>query len=274
MELLFGYEIINFFLRLRNPILDRFFIFVTDLGSFDFYLILFSFLFFIYDDKKSFKILFLLFISYLLNSFLKEIFNLPRPDEKIVKPIYKESGGGYGFPSGHSQNSTVTYLALFKIFKKNWLLILSIILITLISLSRIYLGLHFFYDVLGGILIGLIILYIYFYHLDKFFEKFFNSVLKYSSLITISLIFLSFLFLEYSLVFLSLSGIILGMGLNKNSINKTKNFKNGILRILIGYSILIFLIFLFNLLKFNLLYIIPGLWVTYLSRIIFNKLKI
>ncbi len=146
----FGYTILNYFVNIRSSFLNNLFIIITDLGSIQFYLILFSF-FLVLEDKITLKFLILLTISYLINCIVKNIFKSPRPDEKIVKAIHVESRGGYGFPSGHSQNSTVLFIGLYLTFKKNYLMIISIILITLISISRLYLGLHCLFDVVGGI---------------------------------------------------------------------------------------------------------------------------
>ncbi|MGB9749899.1 MAG: phosphatase PAP2 family protein [Caldisericia bacterium] len=274
MNILFGYTILNFFVSIRNEFLNKLFILITDLGSLEFYLILISFLFFIFDDRKTIKILFLLMISYLINSLLKNIFKFPRPDENIVKPVYKESGGGYGFPSGHSQNSLVLWLGLFYIFKKNYLKIVSIILIILISISRLYLGLHFLFDVLGGILIGLIILFLYFNCIDRFFEKFFYLNLKKILLISFSLIIISLFIKEYSFILISLSGILIGINLSKEFNQTYLNMKKIVLRIFVGYPVIFILIYIIKITNFNFIYFFLGLWVTYLSRLIFKKICI
>lgn len=274
MNIFFGYTILNFFVSIRNEFLNKFFILITDLGSLEFYLILISFLFFIFDDRKTIKILFLLMISYLINNIFKNIFQFPRPDENIVKPIYIESGGGYGFPSGHSQNSLVLWLGLSYIFKNNYLKIASIILIILISISRLYLGLHFLFDVLGGILIGLIILFLYFSYIDRFFEKFFNLNLKKILLISFSLIIISLFIKEYSFILISLSGILIGINLSKEFNQIDLNIKKIVLRIFIGYPVIFILIYLIKITNFNFIYFFLGLWVTYLSRLIFKKICI
>lgn len=274
MDFIYNYSILKFFLNLRNPFLNRFFIIITDLGSLEFYLILISFLFFIFDDRKTLKIVFLLIISYFLNSLIKVTFKLSRPDEKIIEPIYKESGGGYGFPSGHSQNSTVTWFGLYTLFKKRWLLFLSIIIISLVSVSRLYLGLHFLFDIIGGFLIGSIVLTTYFKFFDKFVQEIFSFNLTKIIILSIVFIIISYFIKEYSFILLSLSGLIIGIILNKNVINKVKNFKDALIRILIGYPVIFFLIYFINVTNFQLIYLIIGLWVTYFSRLIFQKLKI
>ncbi len=270
------YSILKFFESLRNPILNKIFIFITDLGSFEFYIIAISFLFFIFDKKISLKILFLLFISFLLNTLIKNIFKLPRPEKGIFNPIYEESGGGYGFPSGHSQNATTFWLSVSKIFKSYSFLIFSIIIISLISISRLYLSLHFIFDVFGGILIGLGIVFVLYNPIDYFIEKLF--IFKYKFLISVILFIFGILIKRYSNLIIPFSGVLLGILLNKSDISKNLKIKNIILREIIGLSILILLIFIsikeIGYIFQIIIYYFSGLWISYLSHIIFSKLKI
>lgn len=96
-------------------------------------------------------------ISCLLNIILKSIFARQRPN--ILRLINET---GYSFPSGHAMINatfyTIIIMFIFKFIKSNPLKIsLSIIMILLtvmIGISRIYLGVHYAGDVLGGWLIG------------------------------------------------------------------------------------------------------------------------
>lgn len=88
---------------------------------------------------------------------LKHGFKIPRPEGGIIEVA------GYGFPSGHSAMSTLfALLIIYSYFSHVKTLIGKILLITLglgsaglISYSRIYLGVHSIYDVVGGIILGL-----------------------------------------------------------------------------------------------------------------------
>lgn len=89
-------------------------------------------------------------------SLLKVMFSRERPElfDKVALPT------GYSFPSGHSMAAMGIYgviaAALIALYPRaRWPLILSTaILIALIGLSRIYLGVHWPSDVLGGFLGG------------------------------------------------------------------------------------------------------------------------
>jgi undecaprenyl-diphosphatase len=94
-----------------------------------------------------------------LNAVLKLGFNRPRPSV-VVAAVHTFSSS---FPSGHAMSaaivySTVAYLAarLHRHKGARWLVMTAaMILIALISFSRIYLGVHYPSDVVGGVTIGL-----------------------------------------------------------------------------------------------------------------------
>ena len=85
-----------------------------------------------------------------LNLFLKNFFKLPRPPEsyRVVE------ARGYGFPSGHAQGSSMVF-GYFAYTKKSiGVHFFCLAMIVLISLSRIVLGVHYWRDIFGGILLG------------------------------------------------------------------------------------------------------------------------
>ncbi|MDP4133426.1 MAG: phosphatase PAP2 family protein [Bacillota bacterium] len=96
-------------------------------------------------------------LSSILNVILKNIFARERPD--ILRLINETS---YSFPSGHAMNNgafyTMLILLIFKYIKdkrvRYTLSALCGILVISIGYSRIYLGVHYADDVLGGWLIG------------------------------------------------------------------------------------------------------------------------
>ena len=109
----------------------------------------------------------------IINQILKHIFRRSRPTEFR---IIDESG--YSFPSGHSMVSMAFYGYLIYLVYKNiknkylkWILIIVLsILIILIGISRIYLGVHYTSDVLGGYLLSVSYL-VLFIHITNSMEK-------------------------------------------------------------------------------------------------------
>ncbi len=116
---------------------------------------------FIKNKKYGFIISLNIFISTILNLILKNIFERPRPEGYR---LIEESG--FSFPSGHSMASMAFYgLIIYLIFKKvrnNYIKWISIsllsILILLVGISRIYLGVHYASDVIGGFCFSIIYL--------------------------------------------------------------------------------------------------------------------
>ena len=74
----------------------------------------------------------------------------------------------FGFPSGDTQVATVFWLTIFLSLKDNYskLRYLCLIPIVVIGFSRIYLGVHSVYDVIGGWFFGILIVYLW----KKFLE--------------------------------------------------------------------------------------------------------
>ncbi|MGX7395473.1 phosphatase PAP2 family protein [Carnobacterium mobile] len=93
----------------------------------------------------------------LLNHYVKEIFQRQRP---TIKHLVVQ--GGYSFPSGHSMGSLICYggiaFLLIQLTRRSiWkrcILFFTAVLVFLIGISRIYVGVHFPSDVLGGYLLG------------------------------------------------------------------------------------------------------------------------
>jgi len=115
-----------------------------------------------------------LLISVLFNLMLKEIFRRPRPE---INRLIEESG--YSLPSGHSMVSMAFYGWLMYLSYKfienkyiKWSLISILgLLIIIIGVSRIYLGVHYTTDVIGGFLISIAYLMIYIGITKKFILK-------------------------------------------------------------------------------------------------------
>lgn len=147
------------------PLVDGFWLVITNLASPLFILVLLVVLLIIIRNKKYGILLFLNTINiFLLNQILKYIFTRPRPFDLM---LIEETG--YSFPSGHTMMALAFYgfliyviwqLNLSKRMKK-LLTIILVILIPLIGLSRIYLGVHYPSDILGGFMAALAYLIIF-----------------------------------------------------------------------------------------------------------------
>lgn len=165
-----GYKIISTFLisDFATPIAK----FITNFGGAIFLITLTVILFILIKNKKiGLSILTNLVVIAGLNQVIKRILQRPRPTEyKIIEET------GYSFPSGHSMVSMAFYgYLIYLIYKyvKNkyikWISIIALsILICFIGISRIYLGVHYTSDVLGGFLLSISYLIIYVSVVNKF----------------------------------------------------------------------------------------------------------
>ena len=148
--------IYNIVINLKSDFMTNVMKGITFLGSVKFIIII-NVLVFIYSMvKKKYNLLLITISSItspIVNNILKVIFKRPRPI--IINMIEERS---YSFPSGHSMISILFYgsiIYLLNKYKIKHCKLISIILsmlILLIGISRIYLGVHYPSDVLGGYL--------------------------------------------------------------------------------------------------------------------------
>ena len=115
-----------------------------------------------------------LLVIFSFNLLLKFIFARPRP---IDINLIEESG--YSFPSAHAMISTAFYgFFVYLIWQTNlpkkmkwWYSIILSILILLICITRVYLGVHYASDVIGGLLLSLTYLVLFTSIISKYLKK-------------------------------------------------------------------------------------------------------
>lgn len=135
-----------------------FFLGVTRWGDGPIYIFLLSFYFWLVDPQQGRQLGLILTLSILSNLLLKEIFALPRPyviNPDVTTVEAAATIGSFSFPSGHAQGSATTWGAIAYFQQKRWLWYLAGIIIFLVSLSRMYLGVHFPVDVAAGLILGI-----------------------------------------------------------------------------------------------------------------------
>ncbi|MCC3380803.1 phosphatase PAP2 family protein [Paenibacillus farraposensis] len=154
----FDDKIISDIERLQSPVMTRLMKFFTIIGSgIPVVFIILIAMFVLHRVLRHRQELLFLAIavlgSVLLNTVLKLLFHRARPEiNRIIE------ANGYSFPSGHSMTAFSMYAALTFLLWKHipsalgriLLIVLSSLFILAIGISRIYLGVHYPSDVLGG----------------------------------------------------------------------------------------------------------------------------
>ncbi len=159
-------EILYFFNHLLSShVLDRFFSTITNVNNwFIAYIILLFISFFKGGTKGKIAVLGVILLIIFTDQFsykiLKEIFHRPRPCialTDVITPL--GCNGTWSFPSNHAVNNFAAATFYYVLFPKlKWALFSTA---ALVSISRVYLGLHYPSDILGGAIIGSAIGYLF-----------------------------------------------------------------------------------------------------------------
>lgn len=159
--------------HLSSPFFDHLFLQITNLGSPQAFICLATLLSVWLVFRKKWRDAFFmdgcLITAWWVMGQLKELFARPRPlGEHLTY------AAGFSFPSGHAMISTafygfLAYLALRFLPGRSGKILASVLvaIIFLIGLSRVYLNVHYFSDVLAGFLLGGIILLLFIKLLPK-----------------------------------------------------------------------------------------------------------
>lgn len=153
----YAYDII---IKLRSPFCDNLFKIVSFLFS-TYAIIIYCiiFLMILKNRKYSYYIIYMMLSEALINNVIKIIFRRPRPSNLAL--VIENT---YSFPSGHTMAACIityligNYISKKYSTKKYLITSLEIIIILLVGISRVYLGVHYFTDIIGAILISIAII--------------------------------------------------------------------------------------------------------------------
>ena len=153
----FGINLIHS-LQTLSPALDGLMEGVTFIGRIEFYLVVVPFIYWSMDRRIGVRALLILTYTEFTAYSFKQLLHQPRPYWiSDVKALSVEPS--YGIPSSHASNTLAVIGYLAAQVKKNWFWLVTILLLFLIGISRLYLGVHFPQDVLFGWLIGFTVLW-------------------------------------------------------------------------------------------------------------------
>ena len=156
---------------LRNNIWDFIFINITKMGNTTIILLIIIVILLKMNHKNQEILSFTAIITVLSNQIIKNIIKRPRPNHiRLIKQ------GGYSFPSGHAMISIAVYGFLLYYIQTNCknkkqkilLSVLLTILILMIGCSRVYVGVHYPTDIIGGYCLSIYILKMVIYFYQKY----------------------------------------------------------------------------------------------------------
>lgn len=150
---------ISWVVALRSPVLTTIFEAFTLLGYTEFFLVFLPIGYWLWDKEMFTRLAVLIGLIALSNSFLKDLFQDPRP--LLDFSLDKRVGESFGLPSGHAQVATAMWLWLAYEIKRPWAWAAAVVIVIGVALSRLYLGVHDVEDVLAGVLLGLASIVIY-----------------------------------------------------------------------------------------------------------------
>ncbi|HRQ10751.1 MAG TPA: phosphatase PAP2 family protein [Trueperaceae bacterium] len=148
--------------RLASPALDRVMLLVTDVGSQEAYTVLLVFAYLAVDAAFGRRLGIVFLAGAFINELIKGAVQEPRPFE--VNPAVArtsaalETAPGSSFPSGHAQQAALFWGLAAVHFRRAWFWVLAAVVVALVSVSRVYLGVHYPADVLAGLGLGVAVL--------------------------------------------------------------------------------------------------------------------
>jgi membrane-associated phospholipid phosphatase len=151
-ELLYGTQLIRILQSSFSPQFSWVFEAITLLGDGTVLVGLSAAIYWCFDKSSGRLVTYVLLFGAYLNFFLKIFIPWPRPPADLR--LAEKSEASYGFPSGHAQNSTTFWAWITLDFRKKILGLLAVVIVVAVGISRVYLGLHYLAQVIGGWTVG------------------------------------------------------------------------------------------------------------------------
>lgn len=139
-------------LALRTPALTQLALGLSWLGYSTFIMFFMAIGYWTWSKTIFFRLLILVVINAVLNAYVKDWVQDPRPP--LALRLDDQIGTSYGLPSGHAQMAVVMWLWLAWELRRAWAWVLGSMVVLGVIASRLYLGVHDLEDVLVGAALG------------------------------------------------------------------------------------------------------------------------
>lgn len=145
-------------LQRASPALDPVFVAFTFVGEDLFLLLLLPSIYWSIDSRSGMHLMLIFLASVAVNGLAKALLGQPRPADFSSAVVTLVDASGFGLPSGHAQAAVVLTGYSYWRWRTPQMLAIALIVALGTSVSRVYLGVHFPTDVIGGVLLGLAVL--------------------------------------------------------------------------------------------------------------------
>ncbi|WP_191758695.1 phosphatase PAP2 family protein [Komarekiella delphini-convector] len=281
MEILWNHQPIIIIQRWFGDSWSWFFEAVTQLGSGTTVALIFALAFWINGRRFAYSLLGAVVVLQIINVLIWSIFYVPRPQHPDIF-VYKQLDIS-SFPSGHTGTAIVLWgnLTTFGYMPAA----VTVCIVLLVMLSRLYLGVHYLADLLGGTVTGLIMLVVYQRLLPLLVHFFSGRTFKFLLILCLSIPLVVFPFAdsfpEGWEVFGAAVGAAIGVPLEYwyiryHPINISR--RKQMLKIAIGLGVLMALIAVSRLISSSefprdlITFALVGLWITFLAPGLFTRM--
>ncbi|MDF2594488.1 MAG: phosphoesterase PA-phosphatase related protein [Clostridia bacterium] len=235
----FQIQILQYLESIRTEFFTAIMVSVTVMAESLFLMSILAILYWCVDKVKSIRLAFIVLFSSVINGIIKTAVQMPRPFEKgVVAPLRVKTATSSSFPSGHTQSAVSFWGGSSLILKSRFSLFIGLFMAGLTAFSRLYLGVHWPMDVVGGVLLGILSIFMANHILGE------KALIKKNHILAISVVMLFGMVMpiekDLAKAIASLWGMVCGLYVEQNYIHfePIQKLKVQIVKVIIGMGLI------------------------------------